>query len=275
MKTPPENNAPSLPLPGTCSTKPITQSHASAAQIAAALGFDDLDETFLRNRVREGIIPKPRNSLYDINATTIGLLKYYRARAIAKSDLPEKYPSMDRMATSLGITVKAIKWLLKNGAAEAQDDHHRVTPLPILRRAFAIIEQIADGHVTGLDGFEQWNHQTELAKKLRLESAKLRDEELIRKGNLLFSTDGTAAVERLTADELLGDLCERPLRGGLVRLAKSLKRQHKNLFKTHAGANAPEAIRQSETLITTAFDELLAKIRQKIPAAKTETIEES
>ena len=264
MKTPPENNHPGLPLGKTDGAKPITQTHATAAQIAAALGFDEIDETFLRNRVREGLVPKPRNSLYEINATTIGILKFYRARGLNKSELPAQYPSMQAMAAALGIFIKSIKWLLKNGAAEAQDDHHRIKPLPVVRRAFAIIEQIADGNVTGIDGMEQWNHQTELAKKLRLESEKLADEQKIRRGQMLLNRDGTAALEDFVVEDVLNDLRERPLRAALVKLDKTINRQHKNIIQDEAKS------RQCATVTTASIQTMLEKIRQKLPAPKTQ-----
>jgi len=268
MKTPPENNPTELPLPGTAGTKPITRSHATAAQIAAALGFDEIDDPFLRNRVRDGLIPKPRNSLYNIDATTIGILKFYRSRAATKSELPAQYPSMQAMAGALGVSVKAIKWILKNGAAEAQDDHHRVTPLPIVRRAFEIIAQVADGHVTGLDGFEQWNHQTELAKKLRQETEKLEDEKLLRKGEMLLARDASFALSKMAVDELLWEKLLQPARAGTLKLPPAINRQHKTILK-EAGTSE-DAIRKCAAVVMQTVAGLLDKLRAKIPTTKTD-----
>ena len=219
MKTPPENNHPGLPLGKTDGAKPITQTHATAAQIAAALGFDEIDETFLRNRVREGLVPKPRNSLYEINATIIGILKFYRARGLNKSELPAQYPSMQAMAAALGIFIKSIKWLLKNGAAEAQDDHHRIKPLPVVRRAFAIIEQIADGRVTGL-GVDTIDGTYERDRLTREQADEMKMINAEKRGELLFSADQHAAISELRATEILFEQFLAPFKKKLLERAK-------------------------------------------------------
>lgn len=266
MKNTAKNNPQDTALPGLQSPpsiKPITSTHATAAQLAAALGFDEIDDTFLRNRVKDGVIPKPRNSQYDINATTLGLLRWYRARAIVKSDLPAQYANMQAMENALGTNKKSIKWLLKHGAGEAQDPANRIAPLPVIRLAFDIIAKVADGQVTGIDSLEEWNHQTELAKKLRLETEQLRHDQLIRDGETLLSRDATYAVSELVADQLLWEKRDQPLRALLLAAPKTINRQHRTILKS-AGV-APAAIGQCENVTTQTISAVLDKVRAKIP----------
>lgn len=254
------------------SAKPITSQRASAAQIAAALGFSEITDQFLRNRAAEDVIPKPINRLYDINATTLGLLRWYRDRAIVKSDLPAQYASAQAMENALGTPRKAIKWLLKNGAGEAQDPANRVAPLPIIRRAFDIICQLADGAITGIASLEQWNHQTELAKKLRLESENLRHEQLIRAGETLLARDASFAVPELVADQLLWEARDQPLRAALLAAPKALNRQVKTILNSAADPAAKLA--RIETVQQEAFAAILDQLRAKIPKRiNLETVE--
>lgn len=262
MKHTSKNNSPELPGVTTAGQKPITGAHATAAQLSA-LGFADLDETFLRNRAAEGVIPRPIRGQWDINATTLGLLKWYRARAIVKSDLPAQYANMQAMENALGTNKKAIKWLLKNGAGEAQDPANRIAPLPLLRCAFDFIARVSEGSVTGIDGVDEWNKDTELAKKLRLESDKLEDEALLRRGEMLLSRDGTYAIEGLVADELIWEKRDQPLRAALIAAPKAINRQHRTILKT---AHVPEPIITRLGEITmAALNTALAKVRTKTP----------
>ena len=71
MKNALKNNPDAQPdlLNTSKNSKPIASAHATAHQLSAALGFADLDETFLRNRAAQGVIPKPIRGLWDITAT--------------------------------------------------------------------------------------------------------------------------------------------------------------------------------------------------------------
>lgn len=245
------------------STKPITSTHATAAQLAAALGFEEIDETFLRNRVKDGIIPKPVGGLYDINATTLGLLRWYRGRAIVKSDVPAQYANMQAMENALGTNKKAIKWLLKNGAGKAQDAGNRIAPLPVLRRAFDIIALVADGSISGINGLEEWNHQTELAKKLRLESEKMEDEKLLRRGEMMIARDGTFAISQLVADELIWEKRDQPLRAALLAAPKNINRQHRTILA--GDTPLPDKIRRCAEVVHAETKAVLEKVRAKKP----------
>lgn len=257
--------------------KPIASSWATAAQIVSQLPFlaGGVDETFLRNRAREinprtaaPWIPKPRNNHYAINPTLLGLLEWFFTRAAAAGELPAAYDSMSAMAQALGIEKRAIGWLTENGAGEARLTGSRIAPRPVIKRAFDIIGQIEAGNVTGIDGLEEWNKDTELAKKLRLESDKLTDEALIREGNKLLARDGKFAIEKLLADELIWDLRDQPLRAAIVKLDKALHRQHKNILAQNPEASPADLSRQLNAATTAAVQELLAKLRNKIPPAK-------
>lgn len=271
MKHTPKNNTPYL-LPPPAGAKPITSTHATAAQLSAALGFDEIDDPFLRNRAREGVIPKPVNNHYDINATKLGLLKWYRTRALAKSELPGQYANMQAMCNALGIEKKAVKFILKNGAGEAQDPANRIAPLPVIRRAFEIITQVADGAITGIAGLEQWNKDTELAKKLRLEAEQLRHDKLIREGETLLARDASFAISQLVADQLVVEKLDLPLRAALITAPKQINRQHRTILKT-AGV-AREVMDQCETVTTQTIGGVLTKLRAKIPKRMNlETVE--
>ena len=78
--------------------------HATAAQLAIALGLPDLDDAFLRNHHKDGI-PKPVKSKYPINDTILALLKYYHAKtAEKKSGAEEIFPSMEAFSRASGIS---------------------------------------------------------------------------------------------------------------------------------------------------------------------------
>lgn len=242
-----KNNPVELPLTWTTGAPPIHQTHASAAQLAEFLGIAEIDETFLRNRVREGLIPKPVNSKYEINYTVVGLLKFFHARAAQKSELPAQYPSMDRMSSALGISKKAIKWLLKNGAGEAQDDHHRMKPLPVLQRAFAVIEQISDGCVTGLDEFKEYNKDREIARKVEQDFIKGERENALA-NRRIFDLN---VVEARVRGEILS-----PMRDGIHALIKKAGRL--------AGKN-PDVFRE---IVTVDFPKLLEKLSGETKGTK-------
>jgi hypothetical protein len=209
-----------LPLPASAGVRPVAgETHATAAQLAAALGLPDLDDAFLRNHAKDGI-PKPVKSKYPINDTILALLKFYHARDAARTgDLPGQYANMQAMENALGTSKKAIKWLLKNGAGEAQDAANRIAPLPVLRRAFEVIAQVADGHVTGIDGLEQWNKDTEIAKKVREDQIKGERENALADRRIF----DLLTVEERVRTELL-----TPLRDGLHGLQKKFQRMKKN-----------------------------------------------
>jgi hypothetical protein len=264
------------------SVKPIAASHATCAQLLATYPFlaDHVDETFLRNRTsdtnpRTGAawIPKPIRSQYEIAPTLAGLLEWFATRAATRSDLPAQYANMQAMENALGANKKAIKFLLKHGAGSAQDPANRIAPLPLIRRAFEIIAKVADGQITGIDGLEQWNKDTELAKKLRLESEKLEDEKLLRQGDMLLSRDGTFAISQLVADELLWEKRDQPLRAALIKAPPTINRQHKTLL-SGAGVSG-DVIQRCAAIVTAGINTVLTKLRTKIPAPKSENESEN
>ena len=126
-----------------------------------------------------------------------------------------------------------------------------------------IIAKVADGQVTGIDSLEEWNHQTELAKKLRLESEQLRHDQLIRDGETLMSRDASYAVTELIADQLLWEKRDQPLRAALLAAPKNINRQHRTILKS--AAVSPAVIAQCETVTTQTISAVLDKLRTKIP----------
>ena len=208
-----------LPLPASAGVRPIAgETHATAAQIEAALGLPGLDDAFLRNHHKDGI-PKPVKGKYPINETIIALLKFYHAKSGAAGELPASYDSAQAMANAFGAEKKSVLWLTRNGAESAQLGGSRIAPVPVIRRALEIIWQIAAGNVTGIDGLENWNHQTELAKKLRQDEIRGARENALADQRIY----DLLAVEQRVRTELL-----TPLRDGLHGLQKKFLRRKKN-----------------------------------------------
>lgn len=269
MKNTIQNNSPEL-LPSPAVTKPISANFASAVQIAALIPFAGVDETFLRNRAREinprtsaPWIPKPVNSQYEVTPTLCGLLEWFHAKANERDGLPANYGSMLDMQTALHISQKSIKWIRKNGAGEAKHESGRIDPRPILRRINEIIEAVADGTVSGIDGIEQWNKDKELAIKLREESEALKRKALIEAGEMLLAKDGSFAIEQLVADELIWEKVLQPARAALVSAPKNINKQLRSIL--NSPADGPEKIRRCAAVVTDSFAQLLDKLRAKKP----------
>jgi hypothetical protein len=210
------------------SSKPVTSSWATAAQIVSQLPFliGAVDETFLRNRAREinprtssPWIPKPRNNHFDINPTILGLLEWFAAKAAAAGELPGSYDSAQAMANVFGTEKKTIIWLTRNGADGAQIGGSRIAPLPVLRRSLEITGQVADGNVAGIEGLEQWNKDLEIAQKVREDKIKGARENALAERRIF----DLLAVESRVRTELL-----TPLRDGLHGLQKKFLRRKKN-----------------------------------------------
>ena len=210
-----------LPLPASAGVRPVAgETHATAAQLAAAIGLPDLDDTFLRNHHKDGI-PKPVKNKYPKEETIIALLKFYHAQATAdgRGDLPASYDSAQAMANAFGAEKKSILWLTRNGAEIAQLGGSRLAPMPVIRRSLEIIGQIAAGNVTGIDGLEEWNKDTEIAKKVREDQIKGERENALASQRIF----DLLAVEQRVRTELL-----TPLRDGLHGLQKKFLRRKKN-----------------------------------------------
>lgn len=260
------------------SAKPVAGGWATVAQIVAQLPFlaGAVDETFLRNRAREinprtsaTWIPKPRNNHFEVNPTILGLLEWFAAKAGERDGLPASFDSMSAMENSYLRTPKEFtKWSLKNGAAAAQLGGSRIDPRPVLAKAADILRLIPTGRVTGIDGLEEWDTATELAQKLREERLKLQDEALLRRGEMLLASDGSFALTKLAVDELLWEKLLQPARAAILKAPKEMNRQLKNIL---AGPEtAEEKSRKCAAVVTATIAGLLDKLREKIPAAKTD-----
>jgi len=263
-------SSPAELFPPPSGVRPVDGEWATAAQIAASLPFATIDETFLRNRAREinprtsqGWIPAPRARQWPRAATLAGLAEWYYHHSATKSDLPAQYANMQAMENALGTNKRAIKWLLKNGAGTAQDPANRISPLPVIQRAFDIIAQISDGTVTGIDSLQELNKDRELARKLSLESENLEDEKLLRRGEMLISRDGTYAIRELVVEEHLWEKTIQPLRAMLIAAPKAINRQHKSILT--GDAPAPEKVRKCADIVQTTIAGILEKLRSKIP----------
>ncbi len=245
----------------------------------AALPFlaEAVDETFLRNRAREinprtsaAWIPKPRNNQFAINPTILGLLEWFAAKASERDGLPASFDSMQALENSpLRVPKEFTKWSLKNGAAAAQLGGSRIDPRPVLARAADILRLIPTGRVTGIEGFEAINTNTELGLKIREEREALQRKAKTEHGNLLLTTDGTAAIFKLTALELFVENFEGRRRAAIAKLPAGINRQHKTILK-EAGAT-PATISRCAAVVTSERDRLLDQLRATIPAEKTET----
>jgi hypothetical protein len=267
-------NTPSAPslFPTLDAPRPLDSSHATAAQLAALLPFAGIDDTFLRNRAatpnpRTGApwIPKPTQSRYPLVPTLAGLVEWFAARA-KSDDLPAHYSSMISMENSLLTPREFIKWCLAHDCADAQDASGRINPRPILARAAQILRAIPTGQVTGIDGLEQWDKDTELAQKIRIEREDLEDQQKIRRGEMLLSRDATFAITELVADELIWEKRDQPLRQLLLNAPKSINRQHRTILSSDA--NPADKMKKCGEIVTTTISAILEKLRNKIPKRK-------
>lgn len=270
MKNTAKNKSANAPIPelitADSNTKPISGSYATAVQLANLLGLADLDETFLRNRVADGVIPKPDHSQYEIIPTLAGLTRWYRSKAAARDGLPASFDSMQAMENSYLRTPKEFtKWTLKNGGAAAQLGGSRIDPRPVLEKAAEILRLIPTGRLAGIEGLETVNTNTELGLKIREEREALQRKALLEKGEMLLSRDGDYALSRLVVEELL-EKYQGPFRTALTALPKALKRQHKNIHAVEGPL--ADKLRKFENLTDQAFAALLDKMRAKIPAEK-------
>jgi hypothetical protein len=251
-------------IPPVASVKPIA-THATCAQFQSS--FPSLapliDDTFLRNRAREGVIPKPIRNQYPVLETLAGLAAWFAARGAAPATFPEYYDSMQALADSpLRIPKEFTRWALENGAGAARLGGSRIATAPILARAGEVLAKITSGNFKGIEGLEQWDKDTELAKKLRLESAKLEDEKAIRQRELIRIED---------VEEFLWEKRDQPLRAALVLLPRNIERQQRKILE-RAGV-ADEVIEISVTVVRQDCDAMLKKLRTKLPARQTETNE--
>lgn len=287
MKNTDKNNPTSDSFPDLLTvapgTKPIAGEYATVAQIITKLPFlaaSGVDETFLRNRAREinprtsaPWIPKPRNNHFAINATLLGLLEWFAAKAAERDGLPAYFDSMQAMENSPLRTPKEFtKWSLKNGAAAAQIGGSRIDPRPVLAKAADILRLIPTGRVAGIEGFEEVNTSQELGLKIREERVKLQDEALLRKGQMLLASDGSFALTKMAVDELLWEKLLQPARAATLKLPPAINRQHKTILKD-AGV-AEETIRRCATVVLDTVAGLLDKLRAKIPAQVAATVPE-
>lgn len=229
MKNTVNNNIPAT-LPGLITTptaKPIDGEFGTAAQIIGFLPFlaGTVDEVFLRNRAREinprtaaPWIPKPQNNQFAINPTIIALLEWFKIKAEARAEVPAVFDSAQAMANALGVDKKDILWLTRNGAESAQLGGSRLGSVPIFRRAIEISGQVGIGSISGIAGFEEWNKDTELAKKLEQDRIKGERENALADRRIY---DLLAVEQRVRTDML------NPLRDALHGLQKKFSRLKK------------------------------------------------
>ena len=261
------------------SAKPVAGGWATFSQIVAQLPFlaGAVDETFLRNRAREinprtsaPWIPKPRNNHFEVNPTILGLLEWFAAKAGERAGLPAYFDNMKALENSyLPIPVEFQKWANKNGCgAEAQIGGSRINPRPYIKKLCEIAKQIATGRVTGIEGFDKLNKEQEIAENFKLQNDKLKDEALLRSGEMLLASDGSFALTKLAVDELLWEKLLQPARAAILKAPKEMNRQLKNIL---AGPEtAEEKSRKCAVVVTATIAGLLDKLREKIPAAKTD-----
>lgn len=269
MKNTKKNNDSQPELLDGKTPKPISGEWGTAAQISALLPFaSEIDETFLRNRAREinprtsqPWIPKPVNNQFEIRPTVIGLLEWFHAKANEKDGLPTAYDSLQAMENALRLSRRVIKFLIKNGAEDAQHQGSRIDPRPVLDRANKFLGALADGTIEGIDGIEQFNKDRSLALKLDEETAALKRKAKLEAGEMLLSKDDQWAIHQLKATELIEEKMLQPLRTALLNAPKTINRQHKTILH----GTDPEKIRKAADVVQASIAEVLNKIRQKIP----------
>lgn len=284
MKNTPKNKPTPQPdlLPTSPSSKPLSATHATCAQLLAAFPFlaaHGVDETFLRNRTSDSTpntrtgaawIPKPIRNQYEITATLAGLLEWFLTKRAPATGLPEYYDSMSALENSpLGIPVIFSKWSFKNGCGAAQLGGSRVNWRPIQAKLNEIARKIPSGKITGIDGLDEINTQRELALKLREERQALERKALLEAGEMLLSRDGTFAINQLVADELIWEKRDQPLRALLIAAYKNLPRTTRTILKNSGVTEA--VIVKIETVQKESINQVLTKLRSKTPKPITPT----
>ena len=213
----------------TAGVRPVAgETHATAAQLAAALGLPGLDDAFLRNHHKDGI-PKPVKGKYPINETIISLLKFYHAKAAGAggrgaSHLPD-FASMELCETAGHIPRTMQKWAQKRGIV-FQKSNKGVDYEALLRglneKLFTPMFSGDTSKISalGIGGMAQIDGQYEedrLTRERADEQAMLNAE---KRGEVLFSRDQQTAIGELHATEVLFEQFLAPFKKELLERAK-------------------------------------------------------
>ena len=205
--------------------RPADSQWWSGAQFAALVtGFDEpkLRRLGIETNPATGApwIPKPRAAKFEFTPTLKGVIAYLLHQLAARDGAPTYFDSMEHMESTAPFTPKKVTaWALKNGAGEARLGGSRLNPRPVWELLNKIGLSAATGALTGIDGLEEFDKNTEQAKLARVQKEDQEiDLELKRR-----RIHDLNEVERRCRGEILA-----PLRDGLHGLQKKAARLGKN-----------------------------------------------
>lgn len=233
--------------------RPSTGGFVTAAQLAASLGFDDLDDTFLRNHARDGA-PKPVKSKYPERETLLWLVKWFVEKSKKNSGLPD-FASMELCETAGHIPRTMQKWAQKRGinfqkSNKGIDYEALLIGLneklftPMFSGDTSKISALGIGGMAAIDGAYE---EDRLTRERADEQAMLNAE---KRGEILFSRDQQLAVNELQATEILFDQFLSPTKKKLLERAKRAPLTYDDLvaiFDECMKHLPPEQVEKSET----------------------------
>ena len=223
------------------------QSWWTGAQFAALVpGFDEpkLRRLGIENNPATNApwIPKPRGAKFEFTPTLKGVLAHLLHKASTGDGAPAYFDSMEHLESCAPFTPKKFTaWALKNGAGEARLGGSRINPRPVWDLLNRLGVSVATGAMTGIDGLEEFDKNTEQAKLARVQKEDQEiDLELKRR-----RIHDLNEVERRCRGEILS-----PLRDGLHGLQKKAAR---------LGPTQPAIFRE---IVETDLPALLKKINE-------------
>lgn len=244
--------------------KPITSPFVTAVQIAAALPFASISDTFLRNlsraekpnpRTGSPWIPKPRGGKYDLNATVLGLLEWFHVQAGRAEGLPRVCNSMKHAEELFFLPHELQQYVRSHGGAEAFEASNRVRVLEVLRHAFPLLKKIFSGgaaQIKGVEGMEDLDSDFQLAR-VRKEDADERARENALANKNLFTRAGI----------------EEELAAPLAAAANAWKNYDKDTgaklqaYLTTAGLTVEQA-KAARAMATAGAEKIPATLREKL-----------
>lgn len=193
-------------------------------------------------------IPKPRGAKFEFTPTLKGVLAYLLHQLASRDGAPTYFDSMEHLESTAPFTPKKFTaWALKNGAGEARLGGSRINPRPVWDLLNRLGVSVATGAMTGIDGLEEFDKNTEQAKLARVQKEDQEiDLELKRR-----RIHDLNEVERRCRSEILS-----PLRDGLHGLQKKAAR---------LGPTQPAIFRE---IVETDLPALLKKINENSTVEK-------
>lgn len=256
-----------FPAPG--GAKPITDTWASAAQLAGLLPFAKITDAFLRRlcnpnnpnpRTGAAWIPKPRGGRYELRGTVLGLLEWYCARANDSNTLPRQCASMRHASETYGLPVEMFRYARAHGCASAFDSANRIRDMVEIFNYFApLLKKIFSGGAVQLEGFKEFDFLDKNREEVLM---KREARKKLERQNSEYEAQVRERVDQFFWENLLS-----PLRSQLVNQPKILKREIARLFPIGQKTDAA-TLKAANRAIMDAIQQTLAQLTRSIPARK-------